>query len=104
MPTPNGGLITENNRQYYAGAQSFLSTASQTIFGPTTFDTDLVFGSYNPLETNYALNNFKLYTATPGNLVYTEYVAEYTVVNNVITFTTGLAVNTVFSCCSVKIT
>ncbi len=94
MPTPNGGLITENNRQYYAGAQSFLSTASQTIFGPTTFDTDLVFGSYNPLETNYALNNFKLYTAAPGDLVYTEYVAEYTVVDNVITFTTGLAENT----------
>src|SRR5210317_1653412 len=95
MPTPNGGLITENNRQYYAGAESFLCLEDeQTIFGPTIFDTDLVFGSYDPLETNYALNNFKLYTAAPGDLVYTEYIAEYTVVNNVITFTTGLAENT----------
>jgi len=94
MPTPNGGLITENNRQYYAGAQSFLSTANQTVFGPTTFDTDLVFGSYNPIEPNYAKNNFKLYTAAPGDLVYTEYTADYSVANNTITFLTGLPLNT----------
>ena len=24
MPIPNGGLITETNRQYYAGAQQFI--------------------------------------------------------------------------------
>ena len=94
MPTPNGGLITENNRQYYAGAQSFLSTASQTVFGPTTFDTDLVFGNYNPAESTYSLNNFKLYTAAPGDLVYTEYTANYSVANNTITLATGLALNT----------
>ena len=66
MPTPNGGLITENNRQYYAGAQSFLSSTG--VAGEsftTTFDTDLVFGNYDPLQTDYALNNFKIYTAAP---------------------------------------
>jgi len=94
MPTPNGGLITENNRQYYAGAQSFLSTASQTVFGPTTFDTDLFLGNYNPAEPKYSLNNFKLYTAAPGDLVYTEYTANYGVANNTITFPTGLPLNT----------
>ena len=94
MPTPNGGLITENNRQYYAGAQSFLSTANQTVFGPTTFDTDLVLGSYNPIDPKYSLNNFKLYTAAPGDLVYTEYTAEYSISNNTITFATGIALNT----------
>ena len=60
-------LLTENNRQYYAGAQGFL--AASALAGQeftATFDTDLVFGSFNPLETNYALNNFKLYTAAPG--------------------------------------
>ena len=94
MPTPNGGLITENNRQYYAGAQSFLSTANQTVFGPTTFDTDLVLGSYNPIDPKYSLNNFKIYTAAPGDLVYTEYTAEYSINNNIITLATGVALNT----------
>ena len=94
MSTPNGGLITENNRQYYAGAQSFLSAANQTVFGPTTFDTNLVFGSYNPVEPEYSKNNFKLYTAAPGQQVYTEYTAEYSVTDNKITLATGLALNT----------
>jgi len=94
MPTPNGGLITENNRQYYAGSQSFLSISGSGQAFTTTFDTDLVFGSYNPIETNYALNNFKLYTAAPGVLVYTEYTSAYTVVGNTITITGALAANT----------
>lgn len=81
-------LITENNRQYYAGAQGFLVTQQAAGLTYTcTFDTDLVFGSHNPLETNYALNNFKLYTAAPGVATYTEYTAAYTVINNVITIT-----------------
>lgn len=95
MPTPNGGLITENNRQYYAGAQSFLSSTG--VAGEsftTTFDTDLVFGNYDPLQTDYALNNFKLYTAAPGDLVYTEYTSAYTVVGNTITITGTLVANT----------
>jgi len=94
MPTPNGGLITENNRQYYAGSQSFLSISGSGQAFTTTFDTDLVFGSYNPTETNYALNNFKLYTAAAGALVYTEYTSAYTVVGNTITITGALAANT----------
>ena len=78
------GLITETNEQYYAGSQKFLSIAAVTQGFTTTFDTELVFGSFNPLETNYALNNFKLYTAAPGVLTYTELITTYTVVGNTI--------------------
>lgn len=88
-------LITENNAQYYAGTQDFLvSNAAAGQEYTCTFDTDLVFGSHNPLETNYALNNFKLYTAAAGVATYTEYTAAYTVLNNVIKITNGLALNT----------
>jgi len=88
-------LITENNAQYYAGTQDFLvSNAAAGQEYTCTFDTDLVFGSHNPLETNYALNNFKLYTATAGVATYTEYTAAYTVLNNIITITAGLPLNT----------
>jgi len=88
-------LITENNAQYYAGTQDFLvSNAAAGQAYTCTFDTDLVFGSHNPLETNYALNNFKLYTAAAGVATYTEYTAAYTVLNNVITITAGLPLNT----------
>jgi len=41
---------------------------------------DLVFGSFDPAITNYALNNFKLYTSAtglPGS--FTEYTSAYTV-------------------------
>jgi len=49
--------------------------------------TTLVFGgtnAWNPLDTNYALNNFKLYKAVPGVLTYTEITTIYTVVGNTI--------------------
>ena len=92
------GLITETNQQYYQGAQGFSSLAvlptpnSQSF--TATFDTDLVFGSWNPSEANYALNNFKLYTSPSGITgTYTEYVSAYTVVNNTITLA-GLQANT----------
>ena len=80
------GLITETNQQYYAGSQAFTVPAD----GPnqkftTTFDTDLIFGSRDPLAVNYALNNFKLYSAIPGVLTYTEYTLPYTVSGNTIT-------------------
>ena len=87
-------LITENNKQYYAGSQSFLVTDAGVNSFTTTFDTELVFGSYDPLETNYALNNFKLYTATAGVLEYTEYIDEYTVTGNTISIDGGLDLNT----------
>ena len=83
-------LITETNQQYYQGAQPFRGdagdSAGQTF--TTTFDTDLVFGSYDPAQQDYTLNNFKLYTSAtgiPGS--WTEYTSAYTVVNNVITIT-----------------
>ena len=64
MPIPNGGLITETNRQYYAGAQQkYITTAGagQTII--STFNTDLVYGSSDPLNNNYLLNSFKIFTS-----------------------------------------
>ena len=64
MSIPNGGLITETNRQYYAGAQQkYITTAGagQTI--TSTFDTDLVYGSSDPLNNNYLLNSFKVFTS-----------------------------------------
>ena len=88
------GLITENNQQYYAGVQKFLSAAGTGQAFTTTFDTGLVLGSYYPLQPNYALNNFKLYTANAGVLTYTEYTSPYTVSGNTITFTGNLAANT----------
>ena len=88
------GLITESNQQYYAGSQKYLSIAGAGQAFTTTFDTSLVFGSSDPLQTNYALNNFKLYIALPGVLTYTEYILPYTVVGNVITITGDLDVNT----------
>ena len=94
MPIPNDGLITETNRQYYEGAQGFITDLAQTEF-VTTFNTDLIFGSWDPNEVDYALNNFKLYTSTnglPGNFY--EYTSAYTVDRNIITITPALAVNT----------
>ena len=60
----------------------------------TTFDTDLVLGSYDPSNANYALNNFKLYTANAGVSTYTEYTSAYTVVDNKITIPGNLGANT----------
>ena len=84
MPKPNGGLITETNAQYYAGAQKFISDGTG-IF-TTTFNTNLAFASSDPASVNYTLNNFVLYTSTtnmPGS--YTRYVLPFTVVENTIT-------------------
>ena len=92
------GLITETNEQYYAGSQKFLSiTNNPTENFTTTFDTQLVFGgatAWNPLDTNYALNNFKLYTAAPGVLTYTEYINAFTVVGNTIILAAAIPLNT----------
>jgi len=88
------GLITENNQQYYAGSQQFVSAAGPNQKFTTTFDTNLVFGSYDPSQVNYTLNNFKLYTAPAGSLTYTEYVLSYTVTGNEIKIDASLALNT----------
>jgi len=84
------GLITETNQQYYQGAQGFRGDGVLLSF-PTTFDTNLILGNWNPNDVNYALNNFKLYTSTsglPGG--YVEYTTAFTVVNNAIVFPAGL--------------
>jgi hypothetical protein len=88
MATPNNGLITETNAQYYAGSQTFEAPiANSTI--TATFDTDLIFGSSDPTTAGYNLNNFRIYVSplgVPGT--FTEYTSTYTVINNVITLTT----------------
>jgi len=91
-------LKTETNQQYYQGAQVFFSNANLPtpnvqVF-TTTFNTDLMYGDYDPTNVKYALNNFKLYTSAtglPGS--FTEYTTAYTVLNNAITLT-GLAAST----------
>jgi hypothetical protein len=88
MAFPDGGLITETNRQYYAGAQGFQveELAGQTEF-TFTFDTELFLGSWDQNEAGYALNNFKLYTSALG-IDFIEYTAEYQILKkNTITFT-----------------
>jgi hypothetical protein len=90
------GLITETNQQYYQGAQGFLSaTGAVNEKFTTTFDTNLIFGDWNPANANYALNNFKLYTSAngfPGT--YTEYLLAYSVANNVINVNAALTAGT----------
>jgi len=88
-------LVTETNQQYYQGAQVFLipTTGTEQEF-PTTFDTDLIFGSYDSTDVNYALNNFKLYLSPnglPGS--FQEYEDPYTVENNTIKVTNSLNQN-----------
>jgi hypothetical protein len=72
MAFPDGGLITETNRQYYEGAQGFqvMDLVGQNAF-TFTFNTDIIYYSWDPNDTNYALNNFKLYYSSDG-LNYTE--------------------------------
>ncbi len=82
-------LITETNQQYYQGAQGFRGDGVELSF-KTTFDTDLILGSFDPNDINYSLNNFKLYTSTsglPGS--YVEYITDFSVVDNSITFEAG---------------
>jgi len=90
MSKPNNGLITETNSQYYAGSQSFTTTAGQTSF-VSTFNTDLVFGNYSPNATDYGLNNFVLYFSTSGLPgTFNEYIQAYTVVDNTINLAVAL--------------
>ena len=86
------GLITETNQQYYEGTQFFItSTTAPNQEFTTSFNTDLVFYKYDPNDTDYALNNFKLYTSAdgmPGSFV--EYTSVYTVDENKITITASI--------------
>jgi hypothetical protein len=85
MPIPNGGLITETNEQYYAGAQRFLISDPPVIGDSvtTTFNTDLIYDSVNA-----TLTNFVVYTSDDGLAGnYDEFAGPYTVAGNTITFT-----------------
>ena len=84
-------LLTENNRQYYEGAQGFRGDGTAVSF-TTTFNTDLVFGAASNTNVNYGLNNFKLYTSAsgaPGS--WSEVVSGYSVSGNSIVFDTAPA-------------
>lgn len=87
MATPNNGLITETNAQYYAGSQTFVMDGVKNSV-TANFNTDLKFGDYNPTTSGYNLNNFKLYISSTGVVSdFTLYTSEYSVSNNTITFT-----------------
>lgn len=91
MPTPNNGLITETNRQYYEGAQGFRGDGLTLSF-LTNFNTDLIFYSKDPNDTNYVLNNYKLYISEdglPGS--FNEVTSDYSVIGNTISFFNGEA-------------
>ena len=99
MATPNGGLITETNAQYFTGTQVIIAanydlngaSIAQTVF-KTTFNTTLTFGSNDPTNPLYNNNNFRLYTSvTGGNGTFTEYIQTYTVLNDIITLAAGIA-------------
>ena len=93
MPIPNGGLITETNRQYYAGAQQFQASSTSSV-GQTftsTFDTNLTFGSSDNASNGYNLNNFKIFTSVDANtwteLVPTASIASTTGTSNTVSAT-----------------
>ena len=96
MATPNNGLITETNSQYYSGSQTYVLDGNTSSL-KATFDTDLKFGDYDPDSSGYSLNNFKLYMSTTGiPNSFVEYTSNYSVSNNVITFPQSPAANTWF--------
>ena len=91
--------MQENNRQYYEGAQSFVSAAGTNQLFTTTFDTELILGatgSWSPTNADYALNNFKLYTsATGAPSTFTEYTSQFELNGNTIKIVGDLNANTV---------
>ena len=98
MAIPNGGLITETNQQYYAGAQGFAVTdiAGQSNF-TFTFNTNLILGDPDPANADYALNNFKLYSSVDG-INYIEYILSYSIDRNVISLAAPLPQNNILVC------
>ena len=95
MPIPNNGLITETNRQYYEGAQEFTSDGTIASF-KATFNTNLVYGSYDQNNQSYELNNYKIYTSPTGLPdSFTENSVQYSVTGNIVTFVVPFIINTV---------
>jgi len=79
-------LLTENNRQYYEGAQGFQGDGTTVSF-TTTFNTDLIWFAASSSQDSYAKNNFKLYGSDTGfGGSYTETTSGYSVSGNTITF------------------
>ena len=77
MAKPDGGLIQETNLQYYAGAQIIYTSVGATTSYTFTFNTTLVLGSatsWNPVDPNFTLNNFRIYTSPNGISNFTEFV------------------------------
>jgi len=94
MPIPNGGLITETNRQYYAGAQQFQASSTSSV-GQTftsTFDTNLTFGSSDNASNGYNLNNFKIFTSVDA-ITWTELIPSAAIASTTGTSNTASAVN-----------
>ena len=85
MPRPDGGLIQEQNVQYYAGAQIIytpVATATYTF----TFNTPLVLGSansWNPNNSDYPLNNFLIYTSPNGINQWTAFTTTFTLTSGI---------------------
>jgi len=94
-------LITENNRQYYEGAQGFRGDGTTVSF-TTTFNTDLEWYAASDSDINYTNNNFKLYSSSnglPGS--WSEVTTGYTVSGNTITYT-GAPVNNLYIVAQLK--
>ena len=82
MPRPDGGLIRETNLQYYAGAQIIYTDAALNASKAYTFtfNTKLSLGSsssWNPNDSDFPLNNFRIYTSPTGLSNWTEYTTTY---------------------------
>lgn len=80
--SPDGGLIDQTNAQYYSGQEVFFGDGSNKVF-TSTFKVEL-------LGTTATTNaNFQIQITEVNGTVFIE--SDYTVVNNVITFTTAPA-------------
>lgn len=74
--------MTENNRQYYAGAQQFQDVNASLSTVVATFDTALSMGSSTSYSLNdpyYPLNNFKVYNSSDGGNTFTEWTDNYAI-------------------------
>ena len=82
-------LISENNRQYYAGTQTFIADGVNFNF-PTTFNTNLIFTTADPTNVNWPRNNFFLEVSVDGGVTYSPLYNTYSVADNVVSVTGGL--------------
>ena len=75
-------LISENNRQYYAGTQTFIADGVDFSF-TTTFNTDLIFTTADPTNVNWPANNFYLEVSIDGGVTYTPLYNIIAHINNI---------------------